>query len=300
MADVAPAHILDPMADAEPIVTLEHRHGDDWWRFSRRAAPAAFRPDVASYVDYAETTRSFTARRELPHPAPVLIVNLGDPIGIVDGFGARHVFGAGEGFVAGLHERFALSESGGSQAGVQVALSPLGATRLLGVPLGTLAGAVVGLEAVLGSAVARQLGASLLEAGDAAARFAVLDKFVGDRLGRARDTDGAIDWAWSQISANPLQPIGALVLATGISQRHFIARFREQVGLPPKAFAQVVRFDRLIKRVEGGALDWTTRALDAGYFDQPHMLRDFRRYAGMTPRAWLAATLPGGGGLVER
>ncbi|QXQ05627.1 helix-turn-helix domain-containing protein [Sphingosinicellaceae bacterium] len=288
------------MAGVDPIVTLEHRHGDDWWRFSRRAAPAAFCPHVVSNVDYAETTRSFNVRRELPHPAPVLIVNLGEPIGIVDGFGIRHVFGAGEGFIAGLHERFALSESGGSQAGVQVALSPLGAIRLLGVPLGRLAGEVAGLAAVLGSVVARELGARLVEAADTEARFALLERFVGDRLGRARDADSAVEWAWTQLTADPLQSVGALALATGISQRHFIARFREQVGLPPKAFAQVVRFDRLIKRVEGGALDWTTRALDAGYFDQPHMLRDFRRYAGMTPRAWLAATLPGGGGLAER
>ena len=59
---------------------------------------------------------------------------------------------------------------------------------------------------------------------------------------------------------------------------------------------RLARFRRLIARIDDG---WAQRALDAGYFDQPHLIHEFRAFAGMTPRRYAARLLPDGGGLVE-
>ena len=283
-----------------PILLHDHTGPDGWWRQARMAADPALTPGIRHFADYAEGGTVFTARRELPHPEPVLIINLGTPIAITDGRGRRTTFAAGEGFIAGLDEAPAISESSGEQQGIQVALSPLAAGQLLGRPVGELTSEVVALDTLFGAA-ARDLGARLLAAPDPAARIAAIEHFAAPRLHDAIPAPPEIAWAWRQLQAAPARDIASLVAHTGWSHRRFIDRFRAHIGLSPRRFASIVRFDRLIQRATtpGGA-GWAALAVDAGYFDQPHMVRDFTRYAGITPGEWLARLVADGGGLAER
>ena len=86
-----------------------------------------------------------------------------------------------------------------------------------------------------------------------------------------------------------LAAIEALCDATGVSRRQLERRFRDAVGLPPRLFANVLRlrsvFDALQADPRAG---WTDAALAAGYFDQSHLIRDFRRFVGCTPAQFLA------------
>ncbi len=81
-------------------------------------------------------------------------------------------------------------------------------------------------------------------------------------------------------------PIGALADEVGWSRRHLVAKFRQQVGLPPKTFARIVRFQHLLSRLTAEA-NWTRLAAECGYYDQAHMNRDFREFAGTTPTDYL-------------
>ena len=84
-------------------------------------------------------------------------------------------------------------------------------------------------------------------------------------------------------------PVGALAQEVGWSRRHLVTRFRQQVGLPPKTIARVVRFEGLLRRVAGtGGAAWSRIAAECGYYDQAHMNRDFREFAGTTPTEYLA------------
>jgi methylphosphotriester-DNA--protein-cysteine methyltransferase len=75
------------------------------------------------------------------------------------------------------------------------------------------------------------------------------------------------------------------------------AAFRDQVGLPPKLLARILRFDRVVARLRTQDPErWADVAYDAGYYDQAHFNRDFRELAGTTPSAFLASRLPDGGG----
>jgi methylphosphotriester-DNA--protein-cysteine methyltransferase len=87
-------------------------------------------------------------------------------------------------------------------------------------------------------------------------------------------------------------PIGRVAKDVGWSHRHLIAKFKQQVGLPPKTAARLVRFDRVWRRLdEGRPLDWGQLAADSGYADQAHLIRDFRQFTGTTPTDFLARTL---------
>jgi transcriptional regulator GlxA family with amidase domain len=77
------------------------------------------------------------------------------------------------------------------------------------------------------------------------------------------------------------------VKRSGYSHRHFIALFRTSVGLAPKAYCRVLRFQRALHRGGSQSTDsWVTVAQDSGYSDQAHFNRDFLEFAGLTPSTY--------------
>jgi AraC-like DNA-binding protein len=106
--------------------------------------------------------------------------------------------------------------------------------------------------------------------------------------------------------------VGELCEELGCSRRHMVRRFNEQIGVAPKTYARVLRFQRAVnmlghrdgaswtcerERGAGRAMSWGEIALECGYFDQAHMNRDFRQFAGASPSELAASLLPDGGGL---
>jgi AraC-like DNA-binding protein len=76
----------------------------------------------------------------------------------------------------------------------------------------------------------------------------------------------------------------------GMSQRRVAQLFHEQVGVSPKTFHRVRRFQHTLTRLRGvQQVNWADLAVDCGYYDQAHLSHDFRQIAGMTPSAYLAA-----------
>src|SRR6185295_17290223 len=109
------------------------------------------------------------------------------------------------------------------------------------------------LDDVLGSAV-DLLRARLSDAASWDDRFGILDREIGSRIERAREPPAAVTWAWQQLMrSGGGARIADLVRATAWSERHFVVQFRENVGLPPKAFARVLRFSRAVRSMTDGA-----------------------------------------------
>ena len=82
--------------------------------------------------------------------------------------------------------------------------------------------------------------------------------------------------------------IAALAQAAGLSLRHLERRFRDAVGISPKLFSRMQRFQSVFQATESPDADWVDAALWSGYFDQAHLIRDFREFAGKAPTSLLA------------
>lgn len=77
--------------------------------------------------------------------------------------------------------------------------------------------------------------------------------------------------------------------ATGRSNRWFVEEFRHEVGLTPKLFCRVRRFQAMLQRaVREPRPDWSKLALACGYYDQSHLIRDFKLFSGLTPTEYAA------------
>jgi transcriptional regulator GlxA family with amidase domain len=93
-------------------------------------------------------------------------------------------------------------------------------------------------------------------------------------------------------------PIGGICDRLGRSRRHLAARFREQVGLPPKTVARIFRFDRAVSMLAQPGAGLAGVAVECGYYDQAHLNRDFREFAGTSPAAFARQMMPDGGVVV--
>jgi AraC-like DNA-binding protein len=284
-------------APGTQVVRHSSEHGE--WEFVTRPPAPCLAGHVRRYLGYWERGTSFARRIETATDDAVMIVNLGERLHVID---PRDGSGAADGrraFLAGLWDSYVITETRGFSCGLQVNFSPLGAHRLLGGPMHELANRAIEVEDVLG-AVGRRLVARLREAPGWEARFVLLDAFFTARLAASRQPAAGVAWACRELEATGGRAsIRALAAEIGCSQKYLVARFREHVGLPPKTFARILRFQRAVRGLERArAVRWAEVAHDGGYYDQAHLIRDFRAFAGTTPGDFLRRILPDGGGVV--
>jgi AraC-like DNA-binding protein len=117
------------------------------------------------------------------------------------------------------------------------------------------------------------------------AQFAAVEEYLKDKLREAAPINPAISSAVTQLLRNGgVRSVRQIQMDTGLSHTRFIQVFREHVGFTPKLFCRVRRFRALLDRIEKGLpVNWAELAADCGYFDQAHLIRDFRAFAGITP-----------------
>jgi AraC-like DNA-binding protein len=265
------------------------------WEMAHRAPHPALRGLVSGYVGYEERRAGPLRRREVPHGVVTLVLSFGDAMTM-----SRPDVGGSaveaRSFVSGLTEGPVVTAHRGRQHGVQVDLYPLGAYVLLGVPQRHLANDVVPLDALLGGAADRLVEQLALAPGWEE-RFALLDGDLLQRLAVGVRPAAEVERAWRRVvSTAGRVPVEVLADEVGWSRRHLAARFREQVGLPPKRVARVLRFEHALRAVADASPGrWADVAVRCGYYDQAHLARDFRDLAGLPPGRLLALRSPDGG-----
>jgi AraC-like DNA-binding protein len=260
-----------------------------------RAQPAeALRPFIAYYSGYRQAGMEPAEHRGLPSPYLTLIFTLDEPLTVAEHPDPRQPAAQYVTLAGGLHSSPALVTHDGSQSGVQLALSPLGARAILGVPAGELAVIDVDGSDVLG-AFAAQVQERLREAGNWQERFGVLDEMLAARLADGRSgVSPDVSYSWQRLlAAQGKLPISALATETGWSDTYLRNAFKNEIGLTPKAAARIIRFHRarqvLLRRAAAGlGLDLAGLAAEHGYYDQAHLDLEFRALAGSAPTTWLA------------
>ncbi|WP_244235802.1 AraC family transcriptional regulator [Micromonospora inaquosa] len=255
---------------------------------------ASLRPFVDRYVGYRERADVPLVRREPAGVFVVLILGWGAPLDVTDPRSAERGVTTVDSFVAGTFDSWCTTRTVGVGEGVELLLAPLTARRLLGLPLNELTNRAVGVGQLPGRWLDR-LRDRLAEAPGWPERFAVLDRVLAARLVASPPVDPRLEWAWRWLVAGGGRgSVGVLADELGWSRRHLASRFRQEVGLPPKMAARLLRFQRahaasIQVGAAGRAVDWAAVAAGCGYYDQSHLIRDFHQFAGATPAALLAA-----------
>lgn len=190
--------------------------------------------------------------------------------------------------VAGLQTGPTVVRHDGNEEGIAVELTPVGVRSLFGLPAVELTSQVVDLADLLGAA-GRALPERLATTCDWPSRFRLLDEVLcrAARLEPAPAPPAEVVHAWHQLMTGERAAVLDLAAEVGWSRRHFTEVFHREVGLPPRQFVRVLRFERsaiALARHPGTPLG--DLAQRCGYYDQAHLYRDWRDLAGCSPTAW--------------
>jgi AraC-like DNA-binding protein len=199
----------------------------------------------------------------------------------------------GPAIVVGMRTRYSILETARLQSVIGVVFRPGGARPFFGPSADKFSNRVVSLDQVWSSA-SGQLRDRLLEATGPTARLLILEADLKRRLAQVTELHSAVRCALGEFGRNPYAA-GILEVArnTGLSRRRFAGLFREQVGLTPKLYCRLRRFQQVVCWIASGApINWAQISLDGGYYDQAHMAHEFREFSGVSPGAWLASERP--------
>jgi AraC-like DNA-binding protein len=158
--------------------------------------------------------------------------------------------------------------------------------------LGASAGELTDQSIPLGEFWSRNAGMfelELTEQPTIAAKLALIETVLVDKLKLKKDDDvyveALVDLIRRQQGAVSIQTLSEFA---GISRQHVARKFARYVGISPKLFCRVVRFQHMLARIKlARDVDWAATALDLGYYDQAHMILDFKEFSGRTPAAFL-------------
>lgn len=267
------------------------------------SAGSPWRPQLRPWIETVwacarpDAAPGHAREHSLPSGALHLAVRLdGPPLRLYAGADDARGHGHGPAVLAGARAGYCIKDTSQPAASVGAVLRPGAALALFGVSAAELEGRHIGLDELCGAAAAGELYERLAADADPLRRRQVFEDFLRARLRPVRGLDPQIARAVRALEgAAPARAdedgrVAALVRASGRSHRRFIAGFRDAAGLSPKRYARVLRFKRVLQALAATPRpDWVQLAQDAGYFDQSHLIREFREFAGVSPRAYLAA-----------
>jgi AraC-like DNA-binding protein len=229
--------------------------------------------------------------RVFPSGRMSLIINLAeDELRWYDGPDRGRCVRLGGAAVCGARVDYVTIDTAEQRAVIGVEFLAGGGVPFFGLPADELEGQHVPLDALWGrqAPLARE---RILEAPTPEARVRVLASLLRARLASGLERDPAIEFALSAF-ADPAAgyTIGDVVGRLGMTPKRFIRAFSEQVGLTPKLYCRVKRFQQVtgVLAEVDEVVSWADLALTCGYYDQAHFIHDFRAFAGLTPTEYLA------------
>ncbi len=242
---------------------------------------SAFVEDFWLYEDYRPR---HLRERILPSGTIELVINLrDDELRIYD----RVRPGACERFpgavVSGTYDRFFVIDTAEEASLVGVHFRAGGASPFFGLPASELANTHVALEALWGRA-GRELRERLQHATRPIDKFGLVEAALRQRLVGLTGPRAAVRLALQELSRSSLTTVHDVTRQVGLSHRRFVEVFKAEVGLTPKRYQRVQRFQRVVSRAQRmPEPEWSALALDGGFYDQSHLIHDVVEFTGFTP-----------------
>jgi AraC-like DNA-binding protein len=190
--------------------------------------------------------------------------------------------------VSGAHGRGFAPDTAEEVFMIGVHFKPGGAFPFLGLPAGDLADTHVDLAILWGPSAGR-LRERLCEARSSADRFQLLQEALMSRLCQGVKQHYAVSAALELFGKNQAGPrVREAAKYLGLSQRRFIQVFKAEVGMPPKLFSRIQRFQQTRTFIQHNpSINWADLAVSLGYCDQSHFIREFLEFSGLSPTDYL-------------
>jgi len=283
------------------IQTFAHQSAIGHWSVS------VWKPDprlaeIVASMWFGEGKTAYQRDRILPSGQSQLLINLGPPQYRVEPGPPEKRVPFVDVWYSGLHQGPIDTEAPHGNALLGVAFSAHGTFPWLGDRMDALSDRIIALADALGDG-ALALRERLLNTPALEARFKCVERWLLARLKPRTIVHPAVRWAVDRIAATGGRiPVEALATQTGFTRKHLGNLFQQQVGLSPKSLARIHRFRGALALLNtaDGQVPWAALAEACGYYDQSHLINEFRRFTGFSPVELARRDRPDSGSVVLR
>lgn len=247
---------------------------------------------IDSFIYLEGFSFKHTLDRFLPDGNTELIIDLGEhPQYIHDNNTLEIVQSCRHAWVSGVRTRPITIPAGTGNKLLVIGFKKGAAHAFYQFPMSELTDSVVMADLVFGNRIC-ELREQLLFARSTAEMFCLIENFLltqaGDNV-HVNSISKCIQYAITHITGQPhILSFNKLGEHIGYSQKHFIDLFRKQVGVTPKQYLKIMRFQKAILEAETSqSINWSQLALDSGFYDQAHFIHDFKEFSGFTPNEYM-------------
>ena len=260
-------------------------------------------PALAPFIESIWGVRGssfFTREAVLPNGVVELMVNFG-PTQMVHAYGDREVDESFRRYwLAGIQDQPLVIGSPDGTDHLGVRFRPGGAHAFFQIPMDAVTNQVVELDLLLGPSASEELRDRLLSVPTDLGRAREAERWLLERRYAVHPYFATVRRAIDLLHTSGFgMDVGELCDRMGLSNRLLIAQFRRVVGLTPKTVSRIARFHAVVRATEGKPrVDWAHLAHAFGYADQSHLVREFHRFAGVTPTEFMARRTPAEGHVI--
>jgi len=257
---------------------------------------------IVASLWFGEGKVAYQRDRILPSGQSQLLINLGPPQYRIEPGPPEVRVPFVDVWYSGLHQGPIDTEAPHGNALLGVAFSAHGTFPWLGERMEDLSDRIIALADALGDG-ALALRERLLNTTSLEARFLCVERWLLARLKPRTIVHPAVRWAVDRIAATGGRiPIEELATQTGFTRKHLGNLFQQQVGVSPKSLARIHRFRSALALLNkgDGQVPWVELAEACGYYDQSHLINEFRRFTGFSPAELARRDRPDSGSVVLR
>lgn len=196
-------------------------------------------------------------------------------------------------FISGLYPTYTDLSSSGQVRMIVVVFQPFGLNAFFKAPVSEFYGLDLSVEDMEDISF-RELEDKLFSVLDSQSAVGLLNDFFTGKIGSFNDYDlRRITEVVQTLDRDETATVRSLSEVACLGEKQFKRIFSRYTGFNPKEFLRIVRFQRALYKLQWRPLlDFTTVAMECGYFDQSHMIRDFKSFSGYTPSEYTANCLP--------
>lgn len=243
---------------------------------------------VEVFVYFRGVQHQHNVDRFLPNGDTEILIDFHDrPQFIYDNESLKEIQACNRVWASGLRTEPITIPSGNDSEMMVISFKKGRAASFFPFPMQEVADCVVDADLVWGSGLGL-LREQLLGTSDIDDRFRIVEDFLLREFRSKLDIDPCVAFAVDQMTNTPdAIIIGKMDDKIGYSQKHFIQMFRRAVGVTPKSYLKIMRFQKAVATIDASSgHDWRTIALDCGFYYQSHFINDFKHFSGFTPEQY--------------
>jgi AraC-like DNA-binding protein len=244
---------------------------------------------VESFVYFKNYEPDHSIDRFLPDGNINVIIDFtGNPMPVYDNYTLKEIQVCRNIWISGIRNNFITIPSGSSAEMLIINFQKGKAYPFIEIPVNEITNYILDAELVMNKSILN-IREEIEPLTTAKEKFLFLEKYLLKSLENKFLFNTFVEFATNEIIRNPYKDVIKTISGkAGYSHKHMIKLFKESVGVAPKIFLKIIRFQKAVYEIERSQkINWQDVAYKSGYYDQAHFINEFKKHSGFTPSQYL-------------